>query len=244
MAWRRMQMNIKPAQLTLPIDIDESLSFDNFVEGANTRLVQHLKDQLASRLNDEPSPYCGIVIWGNSNVGKTHLLRALVRLFKESGGEVRWLTQEKLRLEPKAEKDAKLLYLLDDLEGFIKNNEVERVLLTTIERIKQEQALLLITARQAVSRLTLELADLSSRIKAMDSFELSMLEDAQKRQVVRQRAFQRGIVLSEAVLDWLFNHTSRELGVLLDLLEQMDVTSLTQKRRVTIPLIKAILAAQ
>jgi DnaA family protein len=75
----------------------------------------------------------------------------------------------------------------------------------------------------------------------MDGFELLALRDDDKREVLRQRANQRGILLGDDVLNWLFTHTARDLGMLLNLLERMDVHSLSQKRKVTIPLIKSIL---
>ena len=131
--------------------------------------------------------------------------------------------------------------MLDDVETFISDSAAERQFLTLIERIKQQNAMLLITARQAVKGLKIGLPDLSSRLQAMDGFELLALRDDEKREVLHQRANQRGILLGDDVLNWLFTHTARDLGMLLNLLERMDVHSLSQKRKVTIPLIKSIL---
>ncbi len=237
-------MKIKTAQLTLPIGVDEKNSFENFVQGPNTRLVEHLEDQIKRHISAPNQVYTAIILWGETNVGKTHLLSALAQRAKTLGGEVCFLDKSLLHPGQSSDHIAEQVLLLDDIEEFTRDRECEQTLLSLFEQIKQTQGLLLISAKQAGHHLTLELADLASRIKAMDSFELLELDDPTKGEVIRQRAQQRGIVLSDSVINWLFNHTSRDLGMLLELLERMDVTSMAQQRKVTIPLIKSMLAEQ
>lgn len=235
-------MITKQTQLTLPIEIDDKRNFDNYVEGSNARLIEHLKDQLDLRLNTtKEHSYSGIILWGAESVGKTHLLSALAQQATNSGQKILWLQADLLKQGPVENVIAKQIYLLDDLENFIVDSEAEQSLLGLIERTKQAQALLLITTKQSLNRVAISLEDLSSRLKALDNFELIGLDEAQKREVLQQRALQRGIILSDEVVSWLFTHTSRDLALLLNLLAQIDTASLAQKRKVTIPLIKSIL---
>lgn len=234
-------MKPKSMQLALPIGVDESRSFDNFNAGSNARLLEHLKDQIQLRLNKANRSYSAVILWGDTSVGKTHLLSALVQLCGQLDGEVCWFNSGIVDYAQRIENNKSKIYLLDDIEDYVTDSTSEQALLSSIEQIKQVQGLLIMTATRSINHLGIELADLLSRFKAMDSFELIALDDAQKREVVRMRALQRGIVLSDEVINWLFNHTSRNLSSLLELLEQMDITSLAQKRKVTIPLIKAML---
>ena len=238
-------MITKQTQLTLPIEIDDKRNFGNYVEGSNARLIQHLKDQLDLRLNSTREPgYSGIILWGAESAGKTHLLCALAHHAKNAGLKIHYLQADLLKQGQGAKATAKQIYLLDDLEDFIVDSEAEQALLSLIERIKHAQALLLITTKQPLNRAVISLNDLSSRLKALDNFELIGLDDAQKRKVIQQRALQRGIILSDEVVSWLFTHTSRDLALLLNLLAQIDTASLAQKRKVSIPLIKSILEAE
>lgn len=228
------------AQLILPIGVDEIPGLDNFVTGSNANLLASLKQQLALRATGQQDSYVGIIIHGVRGAGKTHLIEAMSQWVKQHAGKTVWLEPGHPWI-PRSGGALNRVYLLDDVEGFVIDAAAERDFLTLLERIKQQKSMLLMMAEQPVKQLGISLADLSSRLQAMECFELLALGESEKREVLRQRARQRGILLSDDVLNWLFTHTARELGVLLDLLERVDVQSLSQQRKVTIPLIKSIL---
>jgi DnaA family protein len=228
------------AQLILPIGVDDVSGIDNFVDTPNSTLLAYLKRQLSQRASGKFDSYSGVYIWGEAGSGKSHLLAAMSQWVKQNSGKTVWLEAGHTWV-PRSGGALSRVYLLDDVESFITEPAAERDFLTLIERIKQQNAMLLLTAGRPVKKLEIALDDLSSRLQAMECFELQALEESAKREVLRQRAHRRGIVLSEEVLNWLFIHTARDLGMLLDLLERIDVQSLSQQRKVTIPLIKSIL---
>ncbi len=182
----------------------------------------------------------GVVIRGEGSAGKTHLLRALVNLNDDLGRPNKQLMPENMA-EYSLEESVDCLLILDDIEDFLGAADAEQNVLTFVDAVKQNGNILLITAKQSIRSLNIELADLSSRLQAMENFELVMLSDEYKRAVLKQRADQRGIILSEEVVSWLLTHTTRDLASLLNLLDQIDVASLAQHRKVTVPLIKNIL---
>lgn len=220
--------------------VDETPGLDNFVEGPNEDVLTFLRQQFQLRAAGQLKAYTGVYIWGTSSAGKSHLLAAMSQWVKQNAGKTVWLEAGSV-WTPRSGDALNRVYLLDDVESFVTDTTAEREFLTLIERIKQQKSMLLMTAGQAVKGLEIALPDLSSRLQAMDSFELQALGEQEKRELLRQRARQRGIHLGDDVLNWLFTHTGRELGVLLDLLDRIDVQSLSQKRKVTIPLIKSIL---
>ena len=228
-----------PAQLILPMGVEDTPGIDNFIDAPNKALLIHLKQQLQLRAAGRCDSYAGTFIWGASAAGKSHLLSAMSQWVRKNAGKIVWLEANHI-WTPRGGGALNRIYLLDDVESFISDPVAERELLTLIERIKQQKSMLLMTAGWPVKRLDITLADLSSRLQAMESFELLALGEQEKRTVLRQRARQRGILLEDGVLNWLFTHTSRELSVLLDLLDRVDVQSLSQQRKVTIPLIKSI----
>ncbi len=230
-----------PAQLVLPIGSDEIRNFSNFIAPGNPGLLAYLRAALARHTAALSNEFEGIVLWGASGVGKTHLLVASGQYLLAQGGRSVYLKPETKILHAEVEAASVPVYFLDDLDSYLGSQEAESRLLTMLEGLKRQNALVIMAAPRSIKGLDIQLADLHSRLQALDSFEVHALDDEQKREVVRQRAYIRGMLLSDEVLNWLFTHTSRDLGVLLDLLEQVDVLSLSQQRKVTIPLLKTIL---
>jgi DnaA family protein len=58
---------------------------------------------------------------------------------------------------------------------------------------------------------------------------------------LRQNADERGIFLSDEVMDFMLNRFSRDLGSLVQLLDQLDGYALQTQRTITIPLLKSML---
>ena len=232
------------AQLVLPMGLDDTPGLDNFVDTPNRELLAYLKQQLLKRSAGHLQQFSAYLVHGAPGSGKSHLLAGLTQWVGQCGGEavlLKTMTDLKRTIDWDHQDR---VYLLDDLEVFCAIPEDQRELTSFIERLKQNNASLVISARRAVPAMEIRLPDLRSRLLAMQSFELRALDEAQRREVLRARARQRGIKLGDEVLNWLFAHTDRELGSLLDLLEQIDLLSLAEKRRVTIPLIKSLLAAR
>jgi DnaA family protein len=75
-------------------------------------------------------------------------------------------------------------------------------------------------------------------------FALHALTDAERRAVLRQEADARGVFLGDEAMDFILNRFSRDLGNLMQLLDQLDGYSLQTQRAITIPLIKSMLDNQ
>ena len=72
-------------------------------------------------------------------------------------------------------------------------------------------------------------------------FQLQLLSESERRAVLRHAADARGVILSDEVLDYMLHRFSRDLGSLMELLEQLDGFALRTQRAITIPLIRAML---
>lgn len=235
---------IKTDQLTLPFDANEVFNIDWLIDTPNHQLIAHLKRQIKQRhssnqerLNEE---FLGILVHGTASTGKSHLLSGLAQLAHDQKSQVAYLYPNQVRTFSPGNLPS--IVILDDVETFTANLESEQHLLSLIEQVKHAKGLLLLSASNAATQLSINLADLKSRLNAMDSFELHELDERQKYQALQKRAQLFGFTLSSNVCNWLFTHTSRNLGTLMSLLDQIDTVSLSEKRKVTIPLVKSILA--
>ena len=83
--------------------------------------------------------------------------------------------------------------------------------------------------------------DLRTRLGWGHIFQLQVLNEAERRAVLRQHADARGIFLSDEVMDFMLTRFSRDLSSLMQLLDQLDGYALQTQRAVTIPLLKSML---
>jgi len=65
--------------------------------------------------------------------------------------------------------------------------------------------------------------------------------DPEIRNILRRRARLLGIDLSDDVISYLLTHHARDLSEQIGILQRLDGISLSEQRRVTIPLVKQAL---
>jgi DnaA family protein len=83
--------------------------------------------------------------------------------------------------------------------------------------------------------------DLRTRLGWGHVFALQALTEPERRAVLRQEADARGVFLSDEAMDFILSRFSRDLGNLMQLLDQLDAYALQTQRAITIPLIKSML---
>ena len=83
--------------------------------------------------------------------------------------------------------------------------------------------------------------DLRTRLGWGHVFHLQLLDDDQRRDVLLKHSQALGMHLGNDLLDYLLSRFSRDLGHLIDLLEQLDNYALQTQRPLTIPLLRAML---
>lgn len=133
------------------------------------------------------------------------------------------------------------LLALDDVDAIAGDRDAEHALFDLYNRCKVEKSTLLFGAGKPPAQMGIGLPDLVSRLSACAQATLKPLDDAARREAVRQRAQARGLTLDDTVLDWLFAHTQRDLGSLSALIERLDRESLAAKRRITLPFLRQLL---
>jgi len=206
-------------------------SFDTFVAGPNVAALAHLRGAVP--------PSSPLYLWGGVGSGKTHLLRALALACQHAGLRVGWF--DPASPVPWVYDPAWALLVLDDVDEF--------------DAAAQQAAFALFVDAQshgvpwaAAGRLPpvdLPLRDdLRTRIGWGHVFALQPLAEAQTRAVLRREADQRGIFLSDDVMDYLLSRFERDLKYLMRLLDRLDEFALAKGRAVTVPLLKLMLAEE
>lgn len=222
-------------QLALGLQLNPAASFSNFVSGANQQLIQALQDLSMAR--GERFVY----IYGQSGTGRSHLLQATAQATKQHVAYIPLANWQSLSPEILTGLEQQALVCLDDIDKIAGNNDWEQALFHCFNRLTQSGTRLLIAADVAPKYLTIQLADLHSRLATGVVYKIEPLSDDDKLTVLQNKAKASGLELSADVGRYLIQHYSRSLTDLNRHLECLDQASLQSQRRLTVPFIKQVL---
>lgn len=226
-------------QLPLALRYSPDQRFDAFVH-APAGVVEQLRALAQGDTRD--SAYLA----GPAGVGKTHLLLATCAATEAAGRRAAYLplmaAAGRLRdaLEALEGND---VIALDGLDVIAGQREDEVALFDAHNRARAAGVVLLYAARDIPDAIGLGLPDLRSRLGQCTRITLSPMDEEGRRDVLRQRAQRRGLVLEDAALDWLLKRVGRDLVGLTSLLDRLDRASLAAKRRITVPFLRETLGS-
>ena len=185
-----------------------------------------------------------VYVAGPAGVGKTHLALAACAAAEDAGRGAAFVPLKAAvgRLGDALEAfDGHALVALDGLEAIAGHREDEVALFDFHNRARQAGSGVLYTASVAPDALPLTLPDLRSRLSQCARVVLAPLDDADRRDVLRERAQRRGLALEDAAIDWLLRRRGRDLATLTGLLDVLDRASLAAQRRITVPFLREAL---
>lgn len=185
-----------------------------------------------------------VYLAGPSRTGKTHLALALCAAAEQQHRRAAYLpmTAAAGRLRDALDAlEGNDVVALDGIEVIAGTREDEVALFDFHNRARASGLNVLYTARGIPDDIGLDLPDLRSRLQQCLRVMLDPLDEAGRRDVLRERAQRRGLVLEDAALEWLLTRTDRDLGALVALLDRLDRASLAAQRRITVPFLRSVL---
>jgi DnaA-homolog protein len=227
-------------QIPLPIAVPGAPGFVDFIPGDNAQALHHVA-ALAAGLADPAvgaqRRFSVTYLWGAPGAGKSHLLGAAAAELQAAGARVRWAGPGAALPWP-AMPEAPLL-LIDDCDRL--DDAGQQAAFAALLEAQCESIAVLAAGRLPPVDLPLR-EDLRSRLGWGHVFALQALSEAQVRASLRQAADRRGIFLGDEVMDFLLTRFPRDLSTLSALLDRIDRYSMAQKRQVTLPLVRRMLA--
>lgn len=226
-------------QMALDIGLAPLPSLANFVAAGNEAALEHVK-LWAGNAKRSPVP---TLLWGESGAGKSHLLRAVREALRDQGHRVGWL--DATVLHPTEFDERWEVVLLDDCQLYTAEQQAAAFNWFVNAQSPAHGAARWVLAAADRPPADLQLReDLRTRLGWGHVFQLHALGEAERRSVLRRAADERGVFLSDEVMDYMLNRFSRDLSSLMLLLDQLDGYALRTQRAITIPLIKSMLENQ
>ena len=168
-------------------------------------------EAIASLLAAQTNNAPFIYLWGEKGSGKSHLLSACKSIGMRVADDVN---------------------LLD--------NDAQIALFNTYNQQKDAGEILITAGLHAPTQMGLR-DDLATRLAWGLVYQLHPLTDLEKAQALKQHALERGMKLPDEVTDYCLRYLRRDLPTLMAVLDALDEWSLTEKKPVTVPMLKKLL---
>ena len=227
-------------QLNLAVSLADDTLFDNFLSAAHSPRQQALASLKAGFKDGQGTG--NILLWGSTGSGLTHLLQATCHAAVASGQSIQFLPLQAMANYPAQDVlqglGACQLVCLDNLQAVVALPEWEEALFHLFNDVKAAGGRLLISANGAPRALSIQLADLESRLAASTVFQLPAYSEEETAAIVQFRAARLGLNMSEEALGFLMNRAPRDLHSLIDHLHRLDSFALQYQSKATIPLMK------
>lgn len=199
-------------QLLLNIQPPPPQTLANFIAGHNAEALHNLKLTL-----DNVAEARFIYLWGARGSGKSHLLSACKRIADEKNLP---------------------LYIVDDVHTL--DAEMQISLFNQFNQLRDSNGMLITSGIAAPAQMNLR-DDLATRLAWGLVYQLHPLTDEEKAQALKIHAQERGIRLPNEVVDYCLRYLRRDLPTLMAVLDALDKWSLTEKKPVTVPMLRKLL---
>lgn len=227
-------------QLTLAMQRNDEANLEEFCWSGNELLQQQIQLLIAQEAASANVFY----LWGTSGSGKTYLLQALCQEMTKKNSPCVYLPLKLLRDWDPAILEGMSEYqfvAVDDIEHIAGDKPWEEALFHLYNRLHTENKKLMITSQKSPMFVSIQLADLRSRLAAAFIAQIHELGDEDKINTLQNYAKKCGLELSNNVGHYILNHCARNMHELHEILEKLDHASLVAQRKLTIPFVKNVL---
>ncbi|MCK0164750.1 DnaA regulatory inactivator Hda [Marinobacter sp. S6332] len=233
------QTPVSSSQLVLGVRLRDDARFDNFHGDRNREAALRL-----SSVCSQPADLPVVVVCGDSDTGKSHLLQAACHQAEAEGKTAVCISIAELEPfgpEALAGLDAMDVVALDDLDRVAGKAGWEEAVFHLYNRLHDGGHMLVVSLSEVPGSLPFVLPDLVSRLHHGFIVQLGTYRDDDRLKILMARAQKRGLTMTDDVAGFIMRRAPRGLGELLGILDTLDENSLQAQRRLTVPFVKAVM---
>ncbi len=238
-------------QLILDFPASPDYKFSNFVRSKGSDFAWRAARQISS---SKDLPYNSLYLYGDQNLGKTHLLMAIGNAVSENfpdkkitftnGQEfVRKFSEENEQettelLSPLLKTD---FFLMDDVDVISGKPSVQEKLYHVYNTLLENNKTSIFTGRHRPEQLVAMEPYLKSRFQWGMTAEIKPIDDGTMAKIIAKLAKDIGLSIPQKIIDFLLTHIPRDYISIKTAVDEINQESFTRKRKVTLPLAKAAL---
>jgi chromosomal replication initiation ATPase DnaA len=225
-----------PAQIPFDLGHRPALAREDFLVAPGNEVAVAWID----RWPDWPAG--ALAIFGPPGSGKTHLCQ----VWRQTSGAVEVDVAMLRRDEPPAylgeAEGAITACVVEDVgDHLAAEPEVARRLLHLYNMMLERRGFLLLSDRDAPARWPCPLADLRSRLAAMQAVALGEPDDDLIKRVLKKHFDDRQLIADKGVLDYLVTRMERSFAAARKVVAAMDHAALVERRNISVALARAVL---
>jgi DnaA family protein len=228
-------------QRALQFELPGEKKFEHFLPAANTEILDHLQ-RFVTEQNE-----LQIYLWGESGQGKSHLLQACCHLAHQHNKNAFYLDLATTTSHPAdilEGLESVELVCLDHLDCIVGVTDWEQALFDFYNRQRDTEHQLLMAAQTPPRYLPVNLPDLKTRMSWGLTLKLKPLSDQQMIEALRLKARTLGFDISDRAGQFLRHHYQRDPAGLWQLLDKIAQTTLVEKRKLSMAMLKRIIEQQ
>lgn len=221
-----------PEQLLLNWPINEKFAQSDFLPSTSNEDAVKWIDRWPDWKRGGEDFHC-LIIYGPSGCGKTHLAHVWQNISKasivDSLDKADFLQGEEFT------------FIIEDVDAIISDEVCAKNLFHLYNWVREQGGYILLTARTHPKNWPTTLADLSSRMLASEAVKIKPPGDELLQAIIIKQFSDRQIILSDDVLNYLIPRAERSFDAVRKLVHDIDKLSLTEKKKITIPVVKRVL---
>ncbi len=223
-----------PEQLLLNWPVREIFSEEDFLLSSSNEEAVRWIDSWPNWHRGEEDFHC-LIIYGAEGCGKTHLAHVWQKI-----SDARIVRLRDLITLNFSDVD-QFVYIIEDVDKNELDEKQAESLLHLYNWLKEQGGFLLLTASKRPKKWGLKLADLSSRLLASEAVRIKSPDDDLLKAVIIKQFSDRQIILSDKVVSYIIKHADRSFSFVRDLVRELDILSMSEKKKITVPMVKRVL---
>ena len=243
-------MNDKPGQqLLLNFPSHPEYNFSNFVVSEGSRIAFETAKEFCS---ENPLPYQALYLFGQKNLGKTHLLLAIGNRAAEKGLRAVCIQGldfvDKIGGDPPPEVQQALeqllnvdFFLMDNVESLSQSPKAQEKLYHIYNQMMEKGGKLAFTAGLPPEKNSAMESYLTSRFQWGMVAEIKPIDDSTTAKIILKLAKDINLTMPESIIHFLLSRISRDFISIQNAVSSINRESYIQKKKVALPLVKAAL---